>query len=457
MTSSVNNVNYNNNPELPSPEPPITNPPPIAINSESKITTAIHCSSTGPRGPPVICVTKKRFLILLLFSLYSMSNAFQWIEYAIITNVVSTYYGVSNIAINWTSVIYMALYVPGIIPASWLLNRKGLRFCVLLGSFGTCLGSWIKCLSISPDRFWVTMTGQAIVAASQLFILNIPPRLAAVWFGSNEVSSATSFGVFGNQVGIALGFLLPPLLFKGIEGKIGVRDVETVSAGLNILFVTVACVTSLLFVLKLIFFDDRPPYPPSTAAAKAEQAMMSPCDTYSSDSMSTASQPVSYASIMKSLFTNRNYNLLLITYGLNVGVFYAISTILNQLIELRFPGHEVEAGIMGLIITISGVFGSVLCGFILDTTHKFKGTTSFVYVFSLIGMIAFSLSLRLPALWPLFFVSAALGFFMTGYLPIGFEFAAELSYPNPEGTSAGLLNASAQVSFFVTFVLNGML
>lgn len=34
---------------------------------------------------------------------------------------------------------------------------------------------------------------------------------------------------------------------------------------------------------------------------------------------------------------------------------------------------------------------------------------------------------------------------MTGYLPVGFEFAAELTYPEPEGTSAGLLNASAQI------------
>lgn len=34
---------------------------------------------------------------------------------------------------------------------------------------------------------------------------------------------------------------------------------------------------------------------------------------------------------------------------------------------------------------------------------------------------------------------------MTGYLPVGFELAAELTYPEPEGTSAGLLNAVTQV------------
>lgn len=43
-------------------------------------------------------------------------------------------------------------------------------------------------------------------------------------------------------------------------------------------------------------------------------------------------------------------------------------------------------------------------------------------------------------------------FFMTGYLPVGFEFAAELTYPEPEGTSAGLLNAAAQI-FGILFTM----
>lgn len=46
---------------------------------------------------------------------------------------------------------------------------------------------------------------------------------------------------------------------------------------------------------------------------------------------------------------------------------------------------------------------------------------------------------------------------MTGYLPIGFEFAAELTYPEPEGTSSGLLNASAQVFGIILTVVGGWL
>jgi len=76
---------------------------------------------------------------------------------------------------------------------------------VLIGSFGTCLGSWIKVFSTSPNLFWLTFIGQTVVAVSQIFILGIPPLLAAVWFGPNQVSTATAIGVFGNQVSLLIG------------------------------------------------------------------------------------------------------------------------------------------------------------------------------------------------------------------------------------------------------------
>jgi hypothetical protein len=70
----------------------------------------------------------------------------------------------------------------------------------IIGSLGTCAGAWLKVLSVPQDMFWLGFTGQTVVAISQVFILNVPPRLAAVWFGANQVSSACSIGVFGNQV-----------------------------------------------------------------------------------------------------------------------------------------------------------------------------------------------------------------------------------------------------------------
>ncbi|XP_076313105.1 choline/ethanolamine transporter flvcr2a-like isoform X1 [Tachypleus tridentatus] len=377
---------------------------------------------------PQIQLYPVRFLVLLLFVLYSMSNAFQWIEYSIITNIIAFYYDVSSFSVNWTSVVYMVTYIPLIFPASWLLDKKGLRFAVFIGSFGTCLGSWIKCASLSPDRFAVTMFGQTITAMSQVFILGIPPRLAAVWFGENEVSRACSVGVFGNQLGIALGFLLPPLLVPKTDDK------EKIGCDLGVLFYGVAGFTTLLLLVILFAFKDKPSHPPSVAQA-----------------LSNNQEENYWCSILR-LVKNKNYIILLVTYGINVGVFYALSTLLNQMVLYHYPGEETNAGWIGLLIILAGMVGSVVCGFILDKTHKFKETTLVTYFLSLVGMLIYTFILPAGNIWLVFVIAGFLGFFMTGYLPLGFELAAEITYPESEGTSSGLLNASAQV-FGILFTL----
>lgn len=87
---------------------------------------------------------------------------------------------------------------------------KGLRIAAVFGCLGTCLGAWVKVLGVHPDLFYVAFIGQSIVAASQVFILSLPAKLAAVWFGPNQVSSACSIGVFGNQVSVTtISYFMP--------------------------------------------------------------------------------------------------------------------------------------------------------------------------------------------------------------------------------------------------------
>ena len=149
---------------------------------------------------PLYRTTPRRWIILIVFALYSMSNAFQWISYSIITDKIAFFYDVSTPVVEWLSMIYMISYIPLVFPATWLLDKKGLRIVALIGSFGNFIGSAVKCFSPYPHRFAVTFVGQTISAISQIFILGLPARLAAVWFGASEVAVATAIGVFGNQV-----------------------------------------------------------------------------------------------------------------------------------------------------------------------------------------------------------------------------------------------------------------
>lgn len=78
--------------------------------------------AVAPMDAP-LTVYKKRWLILGIFVLYSASNAMQWIQYSIIANIITEFYGVSSIAVDWTSMIYMVLYIPTVFPASFLLDK----------------------------------------------------------------------------------------------------------------------------------------------------------------------------------------------------------------------------------------------------------------------------------------------------------------------------------------------
>lgn len=144
---------------------------------------------------------KRRWMIVLLFSSYSLCNSYQWIQYGIINNIFMKFYKVDTFTIDWMSMIYMLTYIPFIFPVTWLLDKKGLRVIALVATALNCAGTWIKVVSVRQDLFPVTFLGQFCTSLAQVFILGMPSRIASVWFGSNEVSTACSVGVFGNQVG----------------------------------------------------------------------------------------------------------------------------------------------------------------------------------------------------------------------------------------------------------------
>lgn len=351
---------------------------------------------------------KYRYFLMTVFIILSLSNAFQWIQYSIIETIIIDFYGTTTFWVNCTSVVFMASYIIGIFPATWLFKHVGLRKYLIIGALGNALGSWIKCFSVQPNLFWVAMTGQTIVAFSQLFILNIPPVLAATWFPSNEVSIATSFGVFGNQIGIALGFFLPsiivPPLNKNGNVTVLLGFIKSTQQGLQWLLFSTAILTTVILVVILVFFKDSPKFPPSHAAAKAKNVASNQ----------------SYGDSIRALSTNVNFILIFISYGLNVGVFYALSTTLSQVITKTFgEEHLNDSGRMGLVITLAGIVGSVVCGSILGYSKKFKLVTLFVYLFSLISTIGWTIGIEYKSIYYLYVIAILLGFFMTGYLPIG--------------------------------------
>uniref|UniRef100_A0A915LE14 Feline leukemia virus subgroup C receptor-related protein 2 n=1 Tax=Romanomermis culicivorax TaxID=13658 RepID=A0A915LE14_ROMCU len=226
----------------------------------------------------------------------------------------------------------------------------------------------------------------------------------------------------GKKLGIALGCLIPPMIvmnFKDIveremKGNY-THDISTnlsaendakftdllqkqVSIDLDYLSYPLAAFTLLILIMVLAckflssVFREKPTVPPSYAQLRAMQSGIEK----------------NYLASLKGLCCNFNFVLLIVSYGINTGAFYAVSTLLNQILLRYFEGEEVNIGRIGLVIVLSGLFGSISLGYLLDRTKAFN-------------------------------------FFMTGYLALGFEFASELTHPTSEATSSGMLNAAAQL------------
>lgn len=392
------------------------------------------------KGTDAVRVYWRRWLMLSLFCLYSFSNAVQWIHLNIIANVLDRYYHASlpedsyqrANAIDWLSMVFMLAYIPLIFPATWLLDKRGLRVCMVAGCFLNAVAAWLKCASVGQDLFWVLMLAQTVAAISQIWVLGIPARLAAVWFGPNEVSTATSLGVFGNQIGIAVGFLTPPVLVPNSD------SLDTIGTNLRNMFYGTAAVTSAIFLLNLFFFQKQPPRPPSRAQQHQVEMEVN----------------ADYGKSLRNLFKNRGFFVLMVSYGMNTGSFYAVSTLLNYIILDYYPGEEENAGRIGLTLVLAGIVGAIAAGIWLDRTRTFKATSLGIYFMTTASMAAFAFTIQVDHLWIVFITAGLLGLTMTGYLPVGFEFAAELTFPESEGTSSGLLNASAQI-FGIILTMGG--
>ncbi|OON19459.1 hypothetical protein X801_04674, partial [Opisthorchis viverrini] len=165
---------------------------------------------------------------------------------------------------------------------------------------------------------------------------------------------------------------------------------------------------------------------------------------------STGANKSGYKQQLLSVLKNVNFMLLLVSYGINTGIYYAVGTLLNPILAQYFGGNP-NIGWIGFTMIVAGILGSVLAGICLDKTKKYRLVILITYAIALVWMCGFTGLLLLERIDVAFVASFFLGLAMTGFLPIGFEFAAELTYPADEGLTSGLLNASAQV-FGIIFI-----
>jgi len=178
---------------------------------------------------------------------------------------------------------------------------------------------------VQPNLFAVAMLGQTICAIAQAFTLSVPARLSALWyivkkistqtksnqyillnrFGPSEIATATSIGVFGNQLGSAIGFLVPPSVVVKSD------SIAFMQTRFYYLLVPLASLAAISFILALIFVKDQPDKPPSLAQLEIRNITT----RYEASNENKESDIRLFINSLANLVKNFNFDLILISYG----------------------------------------------------------------------------------------------------------------------------------------------
>ncbi|KAG5862930.1 hypothetical protein JTB14_035718 [Gonioctena quinquepunctata] len=255
-----------------------------------------------------------------------------------------------------------------------------MRVAGLLGAVLTTLGAAVKIFSTGQKQFFVVLIGQSITAVSQLFIWSVPPTIAVTWFKANEISTACSLAVSGILLGSAMGFVSPPLLVKNHV------NLEDVGEDFKTLCWSLAIACAAIAVIVVAHFPKEPAHPPSQA--QLEQRKTKQEVTLSS-----------FLDSVKTLLKNKEFDLHIVSYSLNIGIFSSTGALLNPFVLSYFEGAQEDAGRMGFIMILIGVLGSILTGFVLDKTHRYKETAVFISLMCAVGMGAFLFALEMKTKW----------------------------------------------------------
>ena len=165
---------------------------------------------------PLIKVRKnmKRWIALFIFSLNTTALGALFIGISPITSIGAKYYKVNDVMIQWTSNIFIVVFIIFALPASYTVYKFGIRLVLFSVTVLNILATGLHYVGYRQDKFYFVIIGQIFSAVGNSAVFQMPGRLSSLWFDVNERGIATAIGFFMNIVGVAIGFLQCTLMIR---------------------------------------------------------------------------------------------------------------------------------------------------------------------------------------------------------------------------------------------------
>jgi MFS family permease len=353
-----------------------------------------------------------RWVVLGVFMFINVTIQMLWIAYAPITGPAAQFYGVSDLQIGLLAMTFMIVFIPLSIPVSWAIDTYGFHKAVGLGAI--IMGVFGITRGLAGDNYTLVLISTIGLAVSQPFLLNAWTKVPAQWFGIEERATAVGLVTLASLVGTALGMVLTPLLIESIS----IPTVQLIYGG-------IAAFSAILFVA---LAREHPPTPPCPPGMEVRALMLDG---------------------LKHAFKVKDFVLYLAVAFIGLGLFNGVNTWVEDIVRPR-GFTPTDAGTLGAVLLVGGLLGAVIIPPFSDKQHKRKKFLLLGVVLSIPGLIGLTFATEF---WLLLVSGFALGFFLISTGPIGFQYAAEITFPTPEGTSNGLIQMFGQAAVVFVYLM----
>jgi MFS family permease len=352
-----------------------------------------------------------RWLVLAAYVLIAGVCEVLWITFAPVTGTAAAFYHTSDLMIGLLSMSFMVVYIPMFYPAAWLIDKKGFRASVGLGAVMTAVFGLAR--GIFAANFTLVFISQVGLAAAQPFIIGATTTVASRWFPVRERATATGLGTLALYLGPLVAMILTPALVLrvGFEEMLWIYGLAAALAAFVFLWIA----------------REHPPVPPEPGAPEERILVFDG---------------------LKAMIRRRDVLFLMAIFFIGLGLFNAVSTWIEDIVRPR--GFSIsQAGWLGGLMLLGGIIGAIVMPVLSDKIARRKPFILIALAGLIPGLVGMTFTTSLPVLLAAGFV---FGFFLLSAGPIGFQYAAEITRPIPEGASNTVLLLMGQVSG-VLFIL----
>ena len=346
-----------------------------------------------------------RWLVLAAYVLIAGVCEVLWITFAPVTGTAAAFYHTSDLMIGLLSMSFVVVYIPMFYPAAWLIDKKGFRASVGLGAVMTAVFGLAR--GIFASNFTLVFISQVGLAAAQPFIIGATTTIASRWFPVRERATATGLGTLALYLGPLVAMILTPALVLrvGFEEMLWIYGLAAALAAFVFLWIA----------------REHPPVPPEPGAP---------------------GERILVFEGLKTMFRRRDVLFLMTIFFVGLGLFNAVSTWIEDIVRPR--GFTIsQAGWLGGLMLLGGIIGAIVMPVLSDKIARRKPFILIALAGLIPGLIGMTFTTSLPVLLAAGFV---FGFFLLSAGPIGFQYAAEITRPIPEGASNTVLLLMGQVS-----------